>query len=345
MNQKPFKSVAGANHLNELSLNYDENNINIETGILDYYSGGSSRIRYKLEGINENWQYGANGYTLRFDGLPSGKYRLVIQASNAVDDYNGPEKSLIINIHPPFWYTWWFIFFEVISLITIGYTLFQFKLRHKLKIFNIRQKLHRDLHDDVGATLSSIKVYSEILQTNPQNLLITELIKDNAVEMIDQLEIISWATNPKNDSFRSLSDLMKKYASPACHARNIELIIQCHGINEDMLMIGSVRQNLFLIFKEAVNNIIKYAEATKCDVQIFIRNRKFFLQIADNGNGFQGVTKGGGSGWKNMRKRAEDLHGKLDMETVNGKGITITVSLPYPFKIPYSWDKGGKDYK
>lgn len=345
VNQKPVSLATGVNHLNELSLNYDENNINIETGTLDYYSEGSSRIRYKLEGINENWQYGPNGYTLRFDGLPSGKYRLVIQASNAVDDYNGPEKTLLINIHPPFWYTWWFIFLEVIFFVAIVYALFQFRLKQKLKIFNVRQKLHRDLHDDVGATLSSIKVYSEILQTNPQNILITGLIKDNAVEMIDQLEVISWATDPKNDSFRSLNDLMKKYALPACHSKNIELIIQYQGINEDMMMTGSIRQNLFLIFKEAVNNIIKYAEATKCDVQIFIRNQQFFLQIADNGNGFQGVTKGSGSGWKNMRKRAEDLHGKLNMETVNGKGITITVSLPYPFKIPYSWDKEGKDYK
>jgi signal transduction histidine kinase len=69
------------------------------------------------------------------------------------------------------------------------------------------------------------------------------------------------------------------------------------------------------------------------------------LQISDNGNGVEGKIKGGGAGWKNMQKRAEELYGKLKIEALNGKGITITLNLPYPFKIPYSWDLKGKDYK
>ncbi|MGZ8559668.1 MAG: ligand-binding sensor domain-containing protein, partial [Chitinophagaceae bacterium] len=216
INQKPFPLSTGVNNLQELSLKYFQNKITIETGIIDYYSKGSSHIRYKLEGLNDNWQYGPANYTIRYDALPPAKYKLVMQASNAANEFNGPMKSLLIQISPPFWNTWWFISLVVIFIVLAINALVQFRLKQKLKVFNIRQKLHRDLHDDVGATLSSIKVYSEILQTNSQNLLITELINDNAVEMIDRLEIISWATNPKNDSFRSLKDLMKKYASSIC---------------------------------------------------------------------------------------------------------------------------------
>ena len=345
INQKPFPLSTGVNNLQELSLKFFQNKITIETGIIDYYSKGSSHIRYKLEGVNDNWQYGPANYTIRYDGLPPGKYTLVMQASNAANEFIGPMKSLLIHISPPFWKTWWFISLVVIIVVFAINASVQFRLKQKLKIFNIRQKLHRDLHDDVGATLSSIKVYSEILQTNSQNFLITELINDNAVEMIDRLEIISWATNPKNDSFRSLKDLMRKYAAPICYAKNIELNIQCVGVDEDMIMTGDVRQNLFLIFKESINNLIKYAEATQCNVQIFTKYHQLYFKIADNGNGSDGPIKGNGSGWKNMRKRAEELNGKIIIESEQGKGTFVTVSLPYPFKIPYFWDKKRKDSK
>ena len=156
-----------------------------------------------------------------------------MQASNAIDEFNGPTKSILIKITPPFWKTWWFIS-SVIIIIAIGINaLFQFRLKQKMRVLKVRQNLHRDLHDDVGATLSSIKVYSEILQTNSENPLITELIKNNAVEMIDKLEVIAWATNPQNDSFKSFKELITKHASAICYAKNTDLVIQTDGFCQE----------------------------------------------------------------------------------------------------------------
>lgn len=339
INQNPFPLSAGVNNLQELSLQYFQNKITIETGIIDYYSKGSSHMRYKLEGLNDNWQYGPANYTIRYDGLPPGKYKLVMQASNAANEFTGPEKSLLILISPPYWHSWWFISLVVVIIIIIINALFQFRLKQKMKVLVVRQKLHRDLHDDVGATLSSIKVYSEILQNNSDNTLITELIKTNAADMIDKLEIIAWATNPQHDTFKSFKELINKYASAICHAKNIEWNLEYDGANENMIMPGDVRQNLFLIFKEAINNVIKYSEASQCNVHIDVRYRKFSFKITDNGKGFSGVTKGNGSGWKNMQKRCEEINGKVIIESKDGKGTIISISLPYPFKIPSLWDK------
>ena len=108
INQIPIALSTGVNDLRELSLKYFQNKINLETGIIDYYTKGTSHIRYKLEGINDLWQTAPANYTIRYDGLPPGAHWLVIQASNAANDFNGPEKRLLINIHPPFWETWWF---------------------------------------------------------------------------------------------------------------------------------------------------------------------------------------------------------------------------------------------
>ena len=111
INQNPFPLSTGINNLQELSLRYFENKITIETGIVDYYSKGKSHIRYKLEGGEikiASWQYAPEYYTIRYEELPPGKYTLSIQASNASDDFNGPVKTLLINISPAFWNTWWF---------------------------------------------------------------------------------------------------------------------------------------------------------------------------------------------------------------------------------------------
>ena len=173
---------------------------------------------------------------------------------------------------------------------------------HVKKELEIRDRISRDLHDDVGGTLSSVKAYSEILEDNPNNPFIAELIKINSTEMLERLEVISWATNPQHDNLKSLKNMMIKFAAPLCHSTNIQFNIQSDGMDEEMLMSGEVRQNIFLVFKEAVNNMIKYADATECNTQLFIRNNHFVLQIADNGKGFEGTIKGTGNGCKNMQK-------------------------------------------
>jgi ligand-binding sensor domain-containing protein len=101
INQKPASLSGGANYVRELYLKHNENNLNIEGGIIDYYSEGNSHIRYKVEGLNKTWQYGTNPFTINFDRLHPGKYKLIMQASNAVDEFNGPEKILLITIRPP----------------------------------------------------------------------------------------------------------------------------------------------------------------------------------------------------------------------------------------------------
>lgn len=125
VNQKPLPLPTGVNNLSELSLRYFENKITIETGIIDYFSKGTSRMRYKLEGrgLNENWQYGPANYTIRFESLQPGTYKLRMQASNAAFQFNGPEKVLMISISAAFWSTWWFrltvILFASLIIITI----------------------------------------------------------------------------------------------------------------------------------------------------------------------------------------------------------------------------------
>jgi signal transduction histidine kinase len=208
-----------------------------------------------------------------------------------------------------------------------------------LRLANIREKISRDLHDDVGATLSSIKAYAEILRQNPDNPVISELINNNSVEMIEKLDVIAWATDPQHDHINSLVAQMRKFALPICHSRKIECTIDNVNLEEACIVPGELRQNILLIFKEAIHNIIKYAQASSCKVNLSLADGSFHLTICDNGKGFDGEVKGNGNGWKNMRKRTTELGGTICIDSGLDRGTTIRLSLPYPFKIPDTWEK------
>ncbi|MES1214604.1 MAG: histidine kinase [Bacteroidota bacterium] len=136
INQKPFRLSTGVNNLQEISLRYFENNITIKTGNIDYYSKGASKIRYKLEseGKTAGWQYAPDYWTILYNQLQPGKYRLVMQASNAGNEFNGPEKILLINISPAFWNTWWFRSLAIVCIAGLFYGLIRWRLQQRFRI-------------------------------------------------------------------------------------------------------------------------------------------------------------------------------------------------------------------
>jgi ligand-binding sensor domain-containing protein len=136
INQHDFPLSTGVNNLQELSLRYFENKISLETGIINYYSRGKSHIRYKLEvkGKNAEWEYAPAYYTIRYEDLPPGKYKLVIQASSAANEFNGPEKILSINIAPAFWNTWWFRITVAIFVIILIYAFMRWRIQRRFRL-------------------------------------------------------------------------------------------------------------------------------------------------------------------------------------------------------------------
>ena len=136
INQKPFSLKNDINYTDTLSLRYNQTKIEIETGIIDFYSQGKSRMRFKLEGNNshEEWQYAPYYYTIRYDRLAPGDYKLVIQASNASNLFNGPEKVLLIDISPAFWNTWWFRTVAIICVLWIFYGIIRWRIKQRFRL-------------------------------------------------------------------------------------------------------------------------------------------------------------------------------------------------------------------
>ena len=319
-------------------LKYDQNFINIEFAAIDFTNPEANQFIYKLEGADKNWIQSEGRNNVNYSFLKPGQYRFLVKGRNSHGIWNEKPAVFYFTISKP-WYTRWWFAVSIVGIVSVTiYGLFRYRLQQRLHVLQVRNRLHRDLHDDIGATLSSVKAYSEILKDNPDNPMIADLIKDNSIETLERLDVIAWATNPQNDNFKSLVSRISKFALPLCHSRKIECVIENRGISDDLLMAGEVRQNIFLVVKEAITNMIKYANASRCRIFFQTREKFLVLQITDDGDGSDGSIYGNGSGWHNMRKRTEELKGRLEINSAPGRGTEIILSLPHPRKIPSSWD-------
>lgn len=205
------------------------------------------------------------------------------------------------------------------------------KLRNNMQ--QIRDKISTDLHDDIGATLSSIKIYSEVAQKqwaeNPQKvLLLLNRINLNATSILDSMGDIVWSINPKRDKLDDIYFKMNTFLHEVLDVKNIPFSLNT-SVNVKSISLGmNSRKNIFLIFKEAVNNIAKYSEASQVNIILLVENDRFSMEISDNGKGFDIHKTNRQNGLGNMRKRAEELGGTFSITSETGKGTRIYCEIP-----------------
>ncbi len=196
----------------------------------------------------------------------------------------------------------------------------------------VRTRIARDLHDDIGSTLSSIAILSQVAKQQSQKAVtpteILEKISNSAQKMMDSMHDIVWTTQPANDSLNSVAVRMREFAAEVLEAKNIHYQIQVDESLLDVKLPTKRHYDFYMIFKEAINNAAKYSEATKLLVQVHRMNGSLNLQIRDNGIGFNQNTEKSGNGLKNMHKRAQQLEGELHIYSKPGEGTFIKVTLP-----------------
>ncbi len=196
-----------------------------------------------------------------------------------------------------------------------------------------RERISHDLHDDVGTTLNSIAVFTEIaLQQvrtiNPQSIPVLERIGDASRHLIDTLNDIVWAENPKNDHFENITLRMRLFAAELLMPRHVTLNFNADNRLNSLNLPVEQRKQFYLIFKEAVNNIYKYAECTTVNISIELRDKDICMHIIDNGKGFDANNPKNGNGLKSMHNRANILRGSFSIRSELGKGTTLSLCFP-----------------
>ena len=314
-----------------LQLKHHENNLTISFAAMDFTNPGKTQYAYHLKGTDKNWNYIEGVHTVSYASLEPGNYSFMVKAANDAGEWNEQHAKLDFIIKKVWWQTGWFYLTLAIMLCTIIYLFVRYRWKKKIELLQLRNRIHRDLHDDVGATLSTMKAYTQMLKERPGQTEFLELISQNADNMLDKLELITWASNPSNDSMHSLTEKIQQLLTPLFYHKGIELNFFAEDNLKNIELPGLVRQNLFLIFKEGANNIIKYAGANSCSIRIVKEGAFILLELKDNGKGFDVKTVKNGNGLKNIAERASELNGIFSLHAAVNEGTLIQIKIPSSF--------------
>jgi len=223
-----------------------------------------------------------------------------------------------------------------------AYAFYRFRKRkqqeNRQALLAERLRLSRDLHDDIGSTLSSLNFYSEIAtgklkkQRQDEAMDILNKMGNASRVMTERISDLVWSINPENDSVQHTTDRLKSIAAVLFQHTDIRYLFDSKGIDEAIPLTIEQRKNLLLIYKEALNNIVKYAACKTVSVGLYLDKGRLTLSIKDDGTGFDAAQPGnsnktGGNGLKNMEARARQIAGTLTVNSEKGKGTEIVLSF------------------
>jgi signal transduction histidine kinase len=193
---------------------------------------------------------------------------------------------------------------------------------------NLRISIATDLHDDIGATLSSISMYSDALKNQikeklPQLEPVLDKMGKNSRDMVSSMSDIVWAINPDNDEGKNLVQRMEQYARDLCAIKIVKLQFNTDDGIKSLKVPLEKRKNIYLVFKEALNNALKYSQATEIDISLRYKSQSLQLVIKDNGKGFDIAQQNTGNGLKNMQSRAREINASIRIGSEVNEGTTV----------------------
>jgi signal transduction histidine kinase len=221
----------------------------------------------------------------------------------------------------------------LVSVVVIGFLLVnRYRVMNQAKrlieIERVRNNIARDLHDDIGSTLSSINIMSQVaLVEKSNNETYLQRIGDQSARIMEDLGDMVWSINPRNDSMNQVINRMREFATEIFELKGIEYNFNVNT-KDGLVLTAEQRKNLFLIFKETVNNAAKYSQASLVEINLEQKDNLLAMRVKDNGNGFDDQAIQKGNGLRNLGERAKEIRGTLLLKSILKKGTVVEVQLP-----------------
>ncbi|WDF75575.1 two-component regulator propeller domain-containing protein [Mucilaginibacter sp. KACC 22773] len=307
---------------------------------LSYKSMGKMQYRFRLKDVDKNWSVAPTGEK-RFDLLPPGHYEL---EAVAADRFNQLSRPLVFQFTVmPLWYQQlWLQVIAVTGAIFISFLLIR---KYYLSIIGLqkkdyenalalqreRQRISSEVHDDLGASISGIKLQTEMLSrkvTNQPVFKEIDAIHEAITDISTQVRLIIWSLDVENDEVSSLANFIHKQAIKLFDSSDISLQ-ESISVGETTIAIsGEKRRQVYLLVKEVLNNIIKHSDAQNAFLAISLYKNRLHINIRDDGRGFvPDVRKHETMGIRNIYARAKRLNADLKIDTAPGKGASISLKL------------------
>ncbi len=322
---------------------------------LSFVAPDKVRFRRMLQGMEHDWVDAGVKRVAEYSFLPPGNYTFKVCACNNDDVWNEAGASVAFTVLPFFWQTLWFRGASTLAgagaLAGSVVWSVRRRLQRKLELSERqralereRARIARDIHDDLGASLTRITMLSQSVRSDVQNqpeaAAEVDQIHSTAREITRAMDEIVWAVNPKYDTLDSLAAYLSRYAQQYLSSVNIRCRLKVPLQLPALALSAEVRHNVFLAFKETLNNTVKHARATEVFISLELRPAGFVLLVGDNGRGFHwdpagpqaagsgdGLRAAAGNGLANIQKRLEEIGGRCDWDTAPGKGTRVTLAV------------------
>lgn len=324
-----------------LARPHHQNDYVFEFAVFNYTHPEANKVQYMLTGWDQNW-ITTDQKVARYSNLSPGSYHFKVRASTGNSAW-GPEDQVSILIRSPFWRTAWF--YGICSLIVLGMLgagtrfIAHRKVEKKIRelemqraVWEERERISKDIHDDLGTGLSKISILSELAKQSKSADDFTqrqlEKISDSSHELIDNLGELIWSHNPANDSLMKLFWYIREHLSPVFDGTTTVLQLSLPDLTTDRSVPAAWRRNVFLAVKESLHNVLKHAQASRVELDFKVHDQHLHIYITDNGGGFDPSRTTPGNGLINIRKRMADCGGSVSIESQLGAGTQIHLIVP-----------------
>jgi ligand-binding sensor domain-containing protein/signal transduction histidine kinase len=312
---------------------------------LDFDAPERVRFRYRLEGLNSDWVDGGAGRSASFPYVPYGNYKFEVEAGDGEGGWNSRGAGVSVAVKPYFWQTWWFRVPAALALLGAIAAAARLAEKRKLQrqldqleqeraLAQERERIARDLHDDLGSSLARISLLSGLLRADHDNP--TQVshhatkISQSADQTVRALEEIVWAVRPGSDSLQSLVEYIAHFANELFEGGEIRCRLDLPHDLPARPLPPDVRHNVFLIVKEALTNALKHAGAREVLVRAEATKDGLDIVVQDDGKGFAENGEKRGNGLDNMRRRAQALGETVAVQSTPGRGTVVRLSLHFP---------------
>ena len=325
---EPYNGDQNISYLENLNLKYNDNFLTFHLAALDYYQPEKNQIEIRLEGGVDEWVNLRADRSFNFAFQGAGTYHLWARASNSFANWSAEQKLLTITIKRPVWFRGWFITLVIMVLGAPFIIIYVNRINRKKEAENLRKRIASDLHDDIGTKIGGIV---PVLDTLSQKSTLNERDRSQLDEQVaivqeigDDIREIVWLNKRDTCQLSELLERMEDYARSVSAGRTLSW--EVHVIDDPVLHF-SKKRNILLIFKEAMFNAIRHADASTLGVVVRQKNKLYQFIIADDGCGFDLEGTNPGNGLVNMRRRAEGIHAQLSIESAEKKGTRIEITL------------------
>lgn len=352
---REFKSLANAEELSSanrpLSIGPGRHYIEFRFSGIDFTAPDKVRCKWQLQGAEKQWRESMSQHVIGYGPLSPGGYRFRVLAANSDGIWNEAGASMAFVVLPFFWETWWFKTFliaTVCGVLALAVTLW-LRHRHRLELERLervhemereRTRIARDMHDEIGSKLARISFLSEMVNGEAKSAHqpdgVVESLSKTARELLQSLDRMLWAVNPRNDSLERLSAYLNRYAAEYFQNTAVRCRLAFPENLPAVQLSAETRHNIFLAFEEALANTLKHSAATQVSAELACHNGTIEISIADNGRGFnveaQAVAAnrktGEHLGLSGMAERLRLLGGECQITSSLGSGTLVRFLVP-----------------